>query len=293
MLKIGSLTKIIASISFLSLAGVLVHDYYDSFYVHRFRRSDGVFKKTDSSSLPSREGLDGLLISGSKRPSPQGLRDCLKDIKVPIYVFDLQGEGHYYIQDVPQAWYGYTWQGEVGVDVDDIHLRHYVRRILYTGKLRNTVEDVESEDVVMKRSGLNYLIIPISRGTIPTASQVDELIQTLANLPQPSWVHFHCFNGAGRTSLAMIMFDTLRNGKSLSIEEIVKRQHLLGSENVFDTDVRAKGTYTKEALERRRDFVIAFHRFVNDPEGYGHTSWKEWSSKYEVYPKIGFAEGAV
>lgn len=290
MSKIRKALKVILPLGLLSLAIVLVFDYFDSFNVPRFRRSDDSFKPVDIA--PSREGLDDLHVSGSKRPSPQGLKVLLGDKGMPVYIFDLQCEGHYYLNGSPQAWYGYRWDEQVGGDARSLLIKHYARRLIYTGKLYPTVEDAEDEKEAMAKVGFNYLMIPVSRGTIPTASQVDTFIESLDALPQPSWVHFHCYNGAGRTSIAMIMFDTLRNGKNLPIEEIALRQHLLGSENVLDTVIRPNGTYTKAALERRRDFLIAFHHYVTDPQGYGHFSWKEWSGRHDVYRKIGFPEGA-
>jgi len=268
----------------ISLTAVLVYDYFDSFDVPRFRRVDGPFKvPKESITIPTRAGLDTLHISGSKRPSPEGLQAHLKDVNMPVYVFDLQSEDHYYINGAPQSWYGYKWDGEAGTDADDVRLRHYLRRLIYTGKLHHGPKDTQTEEQVMADMGFTYLVIPVSRGTIPTAAQVDDYIRVVESLPQPSWVHFHCYNGGGRTSISMIMFDILKNGKDLSIEEICLRHRLLKSENVFDTEVRPGGTYTKEALERRRDFLIAFHRYVNDPEGYGRSSWQEWTDKHDTY----------
>jgi hypothetical protein len=83
------------------------------------------------------------------------------------------------------------------------------------------------------------------------------------------------------------MFDMLRNGKQVSMDDIVKRQYLIGSENIVDTTVWSKkSTYSKRKLEIRRDFLKAFHRYVNDPEGYGKSTWTDWSEKNNIYPSL-------
>jgi hypothetical protein len=85
----------------------------------------------------------------------------------------------------------------------------------------------------------------------------------------------------------MVMYDILRNGKEVSLEDIVKRQHYLGSENIIDTTVWAKkSSYSKRKLEIRRDFLRAFHRYVNDPEGYGASTWQQWAEKNKIYDTL-------
>lgn len=267
----------------VSLAGVLIYDYFDSFDIHRFRRIDRPFEVASDTSLPRREGLDTLYISGGKRQSPAGVQAQLKDVNMPIYVLDLQSDDHHYLNGSLRTWYGYNAEGEVGVDKARVSLRHYVRRVLYTGKLHHTAKDMQTEEEVMAALGFKYLNIPVTRRTIPTEEQVDQFIQIIGSLPQPCWIHFQCYNGQNRTSVGMMMYDILKNGKNLSMEEIGKRHALLGSENVFDTALRPGGTHTKKALENRRDFLIALHRYVNDPTGFGKSSWKEWSDKHGIY----------
>ena len=35
--------------------------------------------------------------------------------------------------------------------------------------------------------------------------------------------------------------------------------------------------YTKEMLESRKNFIISFYHYVNDSEGLGVKTWKEWT----------------
>ena len=47
--------------------------------------------------------------------------------------------------------------------------------------------------------------------------------------------------------------------KTVSLEDIVQRQHLLGSEDLLDTTVWRNGTYTQEQLEKRKRFIEKFY----------------------------------
>ncbi len=50
----------------VSLAGVLIYDYIDSFDIHRFRRIDRPFEVASDTSLPSVKGLIHFISLGEK-----------------------------------------------------------------------------------------------------------------------------------------------------------------------------------------------------------------------------------
>jgi hypothetical protein len=265
------------------LGGLYIYDVQKLSELPRFRRSDDPFKVATSEPLPSRYGLDTLNISGSRRPTQSGLVKHLGSIDIPVYSFDLQLEGHYFIKGSPERWYGYKRVDEVGFDMDDINLRHYVRRLVHTGKLRHDAGDAQDEKQMTEAIGFHYVGICQTRHRVPEPDQVDQFMEFLNNIPQPAWIHFHCNAGRSRTTIAMIMYDIMKNGKVVSVEDIVRRHHLLGSEDLFDLEVWTAGSYTKEMLIARKEFIKSFYRYVNDPEGYGVTKWKDYSTKYQVY----------
>ncbi len=284
--NIKKLLKVLLPCLIVFLSGMYIYDMQKMSELPRFRSTDHPFKTTSVTPLPTRKGLEILRISGSRRPTQGGLKKNLGSMGMPVYSFDLQQEDHYYINGSPARWYGYDSAAEAGVNMAIIGTRHYIRRLIHTGKLVHTKEDMQTEKEITEALGFKYIGILQTRHRIPKAEQVDQYMDTINSIPQPSWIHFHCNGGRSRTSLAMVMYDIMKNGREVSVEDIVKRQHLLGSEDLFDTRVWATSTYTKEMLENRAEFIKAFYRYVNDPEGYGVTKWSEWSAKHKVYTVV-------
>lgn len=276
-MKIRTVIKWVLTASLIASFGIVYFEYKQVTELTRFRRSDDSFLK--EASIDLRKGLDDLHISGSCRPSAIALKKALSNINMPIYIFDLLGEDHYYIQGMPERWYGYKYSPIIGESKDKRSLRTILHSLIYTGTLHHTEEDAQTERELIEEIGFHYIGTNQERRTAPTPEQVDDFIQTVVSLPNPCWIHFHCSAGRGRTTVAMVMYDILKNGKTVFLEDIIRRHQLLGSENLFDITVWSNGRYTKEMLKGRKDFVISFYKYVNDPQGLGVTSWKEWIVK--------------
>jgi hypothetical protein len=281
--NLGRFVKVIMPLCLLLAGGLYLYDLQKLSQLPKFRSTDMPFKKADGKALPTREGLEMLNISGSRRPTQGGLIKYLGDKNMPVYSFDLQLEGHYFIKGSPERWFGYQRVDTVGVDDKNASLRHYIRRLIHTGKFRNDPQDVQSEKEMTEAAGFHYVGICQTRHRVPLAEQVDLFIESVNNIPQPAWIHFHCNGGRSRTTIAMVMYDIMKNGTKVSLQDIVQRHKLLGGEDLFDTEVWKNGSYTKDMLEVRKAFIEDFYRFVNDPGGYGVTSWQDWSTKHKVY----------
>jgi hypothetical protein len=79
--------------------------------------------------------------------------------------------------------------------------------------------------------------------------------------------------------MMLVMLDIMKNAPTVSLHDIVKRQHLLGSEDLLNTTVWARGTYTKKQLEQRRDFITQFYEFVCQRKAGGSQLWSEWKNR--------------
>ncbi|MBS0271298.1 MAG: hypothetical protein JSR85_01460 [Proteobacteria bacterium] len=277
-IKLATILKYGGGLLFLCIIGFIYLEVKSPTDLRRFRRTDHAFSK-DLPVPPSRKGLDHLYISGSARISQPSLQKAIGDIDKAIYVVDLLGEPHCFIQGLPARWYGYkpdqliaNTPGKLGF----FHIRHMLRRLLRTGKLHHTNQDAQTEKEMIEQAGYHYIQANFTRGDAPSNDQVDQLIKDLQGIPEGSWVHFHCSAGQGRTTIAMAMYDILKNSKNVSLEDIIKRQYSLGGVDLFDTVVWPNGTYTKEALENRSSFITKFYQYVTDPNGLNSTSWKEW-----------------
>lgn len=260
----------------LSIFGITALTYFecaDRTKLERFRRTD---TPISSAEIVSTLGLKELNLSGSARIKAKVLKNALKDVQMPVYVFDLQLEKHLYIDGLPLHWYGLDEQ-----EGKSTKLKHKIRLFLHTGSFKFNKNDVQTEEDLIKGIGFHYVKTNQTRHRVPVDEQVDTFIQTLLSIPQNSWVHMHCSAGQGRTSIGMVCYDILKNGKNVSLEDIVKRQHILGSEDLFDTQVWENGTYTKEMLETRKHFIQLFYQYINDPKGFGHQSWTKWRKNHK------------
>ena len=78
--------------------------------------------------------------------------------------------------------------------------------------------------------------------------------------------------------MLLAMLDVMRNAPTVSLNDIVKRQHLLGSVDLLNTTVWKKGaTYTKRQLENRKKFIEKFYVFICQRKAGGIQLWSEWN----------------
>ena len=86
-------------------------------------------------------------------------------------------------------------------------------------------------------------------------------------MPKNGWAHFHCEAGRGRTTMFMVLYDMLRNANRVSLEDIARRQQLLG----YDYDVLRPadpGDWKAPYTDDRIAFVRAFYNYSrSNPSG--------------------------
>ena len=75
------------------------------------------------------------------------------------------------------------------------------------------------------------------------------------------------------------MFDIMKNAPQVALEDIIKRQHLLGSEDLFDTFPWARGSYSLEMLTKRKKFIEDFYAFICQRKAGGQKTWAAWKSE--------------
>ena len=72
------------------------------------------------------------------------------------------------------------------------------------------------------------------------------------------------------------MYDSVRNAKKVSVEDIVERQKVWGGYDLFDVGPQKDYKYA-DAVERAQ-FIRKFHDFVRSGAYDAGKSWSEWSS---------------
>ena len=215
-------------------------------------------------------GLRDLQVSGGPSFTFSELAQDLAHIKKPIIIVDGQREDHGYIGTRPTVFFGYERKSD---------FRHTLRRLIFTGTTDVCKDCVEPEEGLAKQHGYTYKNLTIDSKIRTPDQTVDEFVDFVESLPDDVWAHFHCRLGKGRTSIMLIMYDTMKNAPQVTLEDIVKRQHLLGSEDMFDTVARSSGTYLSSTLLKRKKFIEDFYDFICQRKAGGIQKWTDWRAQ--------------
>lgn len=258
-----------SSAIFITLLAVVVYllstdDYTDS----KFRTMQDQIASSESVDLT---GLRELSASGGPILDFPALKKKLGFVKKPIIIVDGMKEHHGYIKDIPLTFFGYHRKKP--------DFRYVLRRLFFTGTTQQQPELIVHERELAQKYGFGYVNIKIDSKLVTPDEAVDEFVAYFDKAPENVWFHFHCRHGKGRTSLALVMYDIMKNAPKVALEDIVRRQFLLGSVNLSDTAVwRKNSTYPSKALERRKKFVHEFYAFICQRKAGGMQLWSDWRS---------------
>lgn len=185
-----------------------------------------------------------------------------------IIVVDGMMDKHGYLNGIPASSLGYRGSPS---------FYQYLRRLFYTGTFNTHPELTVSEENEAKAHGLQYMALSIGSKVITADQTIDDFVKLFDHLPKDTWIYFHCHHGKGRTSIMLVMADILKNAPQVPLKDIIKRQYLLGSVDLFDTTPWTKGTYRKSMLEKRKRFIEKFYDFVCQRKAGGTQLWSVWN----------------
>lgn len=243
----------------------------------------GNFRKTtdaiNQSNLNVR-GLKNLNISGSRQFSGININYIIKSIgtKVFITVVDLRQESHGFVNNISVSWMNNNNNANANLSTQqviedeneklvNIKLNEPIK-FYNKPNLNIIVKEVTNENNLVKSKGLNYIRIPITDRTLPVNETVDDFVAILKNLPENTWIHFHCKHGIGRTTTAMIMFDIMKNYKVATSEEIVKRQLALTNFKINNIE--------EFNLSSNMKFFNDFYKYCTENGDLFKIKWSEW-----------------
>lgn len=185
------------------------------------------------------KGLDTLNISGSGQFSENGLIKIKESIgNHHIKVVDLREESHGFVNGVAVSWENELNNSNKGLTIEQI--TNEENKLLLSIplnvplKFSNTKKEiipktVQNEMDLTKDKIMSYVRVPVTDGNLPTNETVNYFVDVVKNLPENTWLHFHCKEGIGRTTTFMAMYDIMRNCKDVPLMDIIKRQVLLST----------------------------------------------------------------
>jgi protein tyrosine phosphatase (PTP) superfamily phosphohydrolase (DUF442 family) len=148
-------------------------------------------------------------------------------------------------------------------------------RVTSSTPQRVAVERASTERDVVQAAGASYVRVTVTDHARPLDDEVDRFVLAVRALPENAWAHFHCEAGRGRTTTFMVLYDMLQNANRVSLEDIVRRQKILG----YDYDVlqaSKPGDWKAPYTDDRIAFVRAFYRYAHaNPNGRPQL-WSEW-----------------
>ena len=245
---------------------------------------------------PTRQGLNDLRASASGQPSQAALKTLYDTIHerepdAKIFLVDLRQESHGYANSLPVSWYVDKNRANAGKNSAEVE-RDEFERLKNLRGIETIFTPLGKADTAMfkpvtivprfmfterdasEQVGFNYVRFAAADMQFPAPEIVDDFILFVVNLPSNSWLHFHCQAGHGRTTTFLAMYDIMKN-PDVSLEEICKRQYLLGGSNLL-LEPEGDDWYAKNSRDRAKKIRL-FYEFIQGTraEQIG-LQWSEW-----------------
>lgn len=245
-----------------------------------FRVEGSGAKAADEINL---NGIDKLNAAGSSQFTEDGLRAVRERLKYNgnIEIVDLRQESHGFINGIAVCWTNDNNKPNKGLTRDKV-IEDEEKRLksielnkdITFGGNRIIPVKVQTEEKLASEMGMKYIRIPVTDREKPTDDIADYFIKSVNVLPKGTCLYFHCKEGLGRTTLFMIMYDSMRNAKEVSLEDIVKRQAAFGGQNLLEN------TKTDTSKERA-EFIREFYSYAKNNNDAYRTTWSQWKSAHK------------
>lgn len=257
---------------------------------------------TDDSHINTK-GLEGFRASGSSQFSQKGFYEIYKKLGRPpkFVVVDLRQESHGFINGSAITWYAPRDWGNKGLTnlqaseneqkllanlaigstiiVQKFIEKNKEKEIVKAIPLPYLVQSKENEEEFLKREQIPYFRLYITDHTAPAPEEVDRFLAFVKALPEGTWIHFHCRAGDGRTTTFLALYDILKNGHEVSLDDIIARQYHLGGINLFHA---CKHNWKTPYAQERKHFMKKFYAYANSDAFKKGVSWTGFLTRGNV-----------
>ncbi|MBQ3726368.1 MAG: protein tyrosine phosphatase, partial [Selenomonadaceae bacterium] len=180
---------------------------------------------------PTRRGMENLHVSASAQPSTVALAELYEKLHAlepaaKIFLIDLRQESHGFANSLPVSWYAEhnaanADKNTSAVLADEIARLKKLRGVDTTFEPLGNADKqrlkpitiiprvVQTERDAAEKLGFEYVRFAAADMQFPAPEIVDDFIIFVANLPENSWLHFHCQAGHGRTTTFLAMYDIM------------------------------------------------------------------------------------
>lgn len=236
-----------------------------------FRKSTDIVDLSKNPNL-NLTGLNELNISGSSQFTESTL-SLIKDSigkKYNIIDIDLREESHGFVNGMAISWKNKLNNANAGLNLQEIicdenqklqsikldePLNYYAHKNIQKQVIP---KKVENECKLVNSKGISYIRMPVTDGGLPSEEMVNSFVNFVKYQPKNSWLYFHCKAGIGRTTTFMIMYDILKNCKTVPLDDIITRQVILSK----ISEPNAQDFFNK----RRYDFLSNFYNKCKSDE---------------------------
>ena len=271
-----------------------------SLHARNFRSPAWLAKTSPNEEPLVLKGIEDLHASASAQFSESELKKLQSELPGKhIWLVDLRGESHGFVNGLAVSWYGYRNLDNQGLSLDDItkvesqqlqlpqsvEISHILKKI--GGEIKElkpeqvTIQRIENEQALASRLGMQYVRIPVVDRHPPTPESVDRFVDLVRSLNKEDWLHLHCRAGKGRTTTFMVLYDILLNGKEVGVEDIIKRHAVFGPKDLRKLPNKPDNVWKLEPAKQRLAFIRDFYRYRNS-DSFDNQSWQQWQQSKQA-----------
>lgn len=242
----------------------------------------------------NKDGMGNLNMSGSGVFSKEGLRLLKEELDhSKLIIVDTRKETHLYINGMSVSLYSqYNYANknrsieevqELEKNIiqelammEDIHFDYWDGKSVNMDGPVNGPFDILTEEELVGNEGIQYWRFYVTDHHGPDDEEIDKFVTQVRNMPSDAWLHFHCRGGVGRTTTFMVLYDMMKNAKTVPCDDILLRQHYIGGRDLHRLN---QGTHKYEAAVQRLNTIEMFYDYCRCNVDNFTTTFSNWRAE--------------